>query len=281
MKQTTNASLWLLSVAVMVAVIWAGWSWAPARKEANKVALVRAGNPLDAAAEAVAPADPITAAPDKEPVSGRRPIDKKDHDILRRMATFLREGRVDGVLDAIDRGDLPFAAMTPDGRRRMTRFLVRVSSPDELKRLVESGRFALQEAVIVDVLRRADGPDSRIDQADLIDKIALLSAAGYSLHATKRYRPDLTAGGLEGSEGVFDRAAVLGLDQVLYYLDARGVRPVSDRYWNGCRTDQNAPTVRALLALGYRPEPDQIRRIQAPGFSKKHPELYRLLRDYL
>ncbi|MFP1681986.1 hypothetical protein ACLD0W_05705 [Alloalcanivorax sp. C16-1] len=281
MKKTTKWSAWLLSIVVLVAVIWAGWSRAPAHKAANDVPPVIAGNPLDTAAEAVALADPITVAPEEEPVSGRPPIDRNDHDILSRMAAFLREGRVDGVLDAIDRGDLPFATMTPDGRRRMTRFLVMVSSPDELKRLVESGRFALQESVIVDVLRRADGPESRIDQTELINKITLLSAAGYSLHATRAYRPDVTAGGLEGNEGVFDRAAMLGLDQVLYYLDARGVRPVSDRYWKGFRTDRNAPTVRALLALGYRPEPDQIRHIQAPGFSKKHPELYRLLRDYL
>lgn len=281
MKQTTKASLWLLSLVVMVAVIWAGWPRTSTPKVDKTAPSVMAGNSLDATAEAVAPTDPIAAAPDKEPVSGRRPLNKKDHDILRRMATFLREGRVDGVLDAIDRGDLPFATMTPDGRRRMTRFLVMVSSPDELKRLVESGRFALQESVIVDVLRRADGPESRIDQTELINKITLLSAAGYSLHATRAYRPDVAAGGLEGNEGVFDRAAMLGLDQVLYYLDARGVRPVSDRYWKGFRTDRNAPTVRALLALGYRPEPDQIRHIRDPGFSKKHPKLYRLLRDYL
>ncbi|MBL7250966.1 hypothetical protein [Alloalcanivorax marinus] len=42
----------------------------------------------------------------------------------------------------------------------MTRFLVKVSSPEGLKRLIESGRFTLQESVIVDVLRRADGPGS-------------------------------------------------------------------------------------------------------------------------
>lgn len=141
-----------------------------------------------------------------------------EDDPLAAVVDALVSGGVDQVLARLDKAELHLADLDDAARQRFTRMIVSRATPRQLRHLLSQGHVVLAEGAAVDAATRMIEVElGAADPGAIIDKLKILTAAGYSLADTRPMGV--------GEFNAFDMAVHQGLDEVVIYLGTLGLTP--------------------------------------------------------